>query len=65
MTNEQRRAFDNLVLLCPNDHTLIDDLEPDEWDPERRVHHHQVGAWHRGQHAALGHLAHARSATWP
>jgi hypothetical protein len=29
MSDEERRAFDNLILLCPNSHTLIDDLDPD------------------------------------
>lgn len=29
MRNEERRAYDNLLLLCPNCHSLIDDLDPD------------------------------------
>jgi hypothetical protein len=28
MTDEERYAFDNLILLCPTHHTLIDRLEP-------------------------------------
>jgi hypothetical protein len=34
MTDEQRRAFENLILLCPNDHALIDELERDAHPPE-------------------------------
>jgi hypothetical protein len=33
MTDEQRRAFENLILVCPNDHALIDDLERDAHPP--------------------------------
>jgi hypothetical protein len=29
MTDEQRHAFENLMLLCPNCHRLVDRLEPD------------------------------------
>ncbi len=29
MSDDQRNSFDNLLLLCPNHHKLIDDLEPD------------------------------------
>ncbi len=35
MTPEDRRHFDNLILLCPNCHTLIDDLSPDAYPVER------------------------------
>jgi hypothetical protein len=37
MTDEARRAYDNLILLCPNHHTLIDDLEPDRYLPTERA----------------------------
>lgn len=28
-------AYENLILLCPNHHNLVDDLEPDAWPVER------------------------------
>ena len=28
MTDEQRNDFDNLILLCPNHHRLVDHLRP-------------------------------------
>jgi hypothetical protein len=31
MTEHERNAYENLLLLCPNHHTLIDDLEPDRY----------------------------------
>jgi hypothetical protein len=31
MTEEDRYDFDNLILLCPNHHVKIDDLEPDRF----------------------------------
>jgi hypothetical protein len=34
MTWEERREFDNLILLCPNCHTLIDELDPDAYPVE-------------------------------
>lgn len=34
MTNEERHAFENLILLCPNHHTEIDDVDPDRYPPE-------------------------------
>jgi hypothetical protein len=36
MTDEQRYDFDNLILLCPNHHARIDDLEPDRFTVEMR-----------------------------
>jgi hypothetical protein len=33
-TPEQRQAFENLMLLCPNHHTHVDHLRPDEYPPE-------------------------------
>lgn len=35
MTNAERRDFDNLILLCPNHHHVIDALEPDRYYVER------------------------------
>jgi hypothetical protein len=32
---EDRHHFDNLMLLCPNHHTLIDSLDPDSYSVER------------------------------
>lgn len=29
MTDAERAAYENLILLCPNCHKLVDDLEPD------------------------------------
>jgi hypothetical protein len=34
MTNEQRDGFDNLILMCPNHHQLVDDLEPEKYSVE-------------------------------
>lgn len=34
MTEEDRFDFDNLILLCPNHHVRIDDLEPDLFSVE-------------------------------
>ena len=34
MTNAERYGFDNLILLCPNHHARIDDLEPDRFTVE-------------------------------
>ena len=28
-TDEERRHFDNLILMCPNDHDMVDNLRPD------------------------------------
>jgi hypothetical protein len=35
MTPEARRDFDNLILLCPNCHALIDDLNPQAYPVDR------------------------------
>lgn len=35
MTDEERNAFENLLLLCPNHHRFIDALEPDRWPIDR------------------------------
>ena len=32
---EDRHHFDNLMLLCPNHHTLIDSIDPDSYSVER------------------------------
>jgi hypothetical protein len=37
MTDDERRAFENLMLLCPNHHTEIDDLDPDAYTVERLI----------------------------
>ena len=34
MSDEDRRHFDNLMLLCPSCHRLIDRLDPDGHDPD-------------------------------
>jgi len=31
MTDEERNAYDNLILMCPNHHKLIDRLEPERF----------------------------------
>lgn len=35
LSPEQRDAYDNLILLCPNHHRLIDLTEPEKWSAER------------------------------
>ncbi len=35
MSDAERNAVDNLMLLCPNHHREIDRLQPAEWPPER------------------------------
>lgn len=47
MTDAQRNAYENLILLCPNHHTLIDKIEPDNYTVEelRRM---KVNAEQRG-----------------
>jgi len=34
MTDEQRAHFDNLILMCPNHHVMIDDLEAERFTVE-------------------------------
>jgi hypothetical protein len=34
MTDEERRAYENLMLMCPNHHTEVDDLLPDDYPAE-------------------------------
>ena len=34
MTDEARRDFENLILLCPTDHNRVDNLEPHRFSPE-------------------------------
>ncbi|HEX4434104.1 MAG TPA: hypothetical protein VH012_04690 [Acidimicrobiales bacterium] len=34
MTDKERRHFDNLILLCPNHHSQIDDCEPERFTVE-------------------------------
>lgn len=34
MTDDQRRAFENLLLVCPNHHRRIDRLEPHKFPPD-------------------------------
>jgi hypothetical protein len=31
MTNEERRSFENIIILCPNHHNVVDNLEPDRF----------------------------------
>jgi len=35
MTDEERNSVDNLMLLCPNHHRVIDRASPAEWSAER------------------------------
>lgn len=46
LTDKELCAFENLVLLCPNHHTVVDEIDPDAWTIERleilkRVHEDQ------------------------
>ena len=34
MTEEERWGFDNLILMCPNHHKMIDDMYPDRYTVE-------------------------------
>jgi hypothetical protein len=34
MSDVERGHFDNLILMCPNHHTLVDDLEPHRFSVE-------------------------------
>ena len=53
MSKAERNAIENLMLMCPNHHVLIDDLERDQHPPERLLemkarHERQIaerGAW--------------------
>ncbi len=51
MTDEERRAFENLILICPNCHDIIDNLEPENYTVEtlERI---------KEQHELLGAKAH-------
>lgn len=46
MTDDDRRSFDNLLLVCPNHHRLIDLLNPDDYTAERL---RQIKATHEGR----------------
>lgn len=35
LSPEEVNGFENLILLCPNHHTLIDEVEPDQHPVER------------------------------
>lgn len=35
LPEERLNAFENLLLLCPNHHRVIDELDPDAWPTER------------------------------
>lgn len=35
LSPEERDAYDNLILLCPDHHRLIDLVEPEKWPAER------------------------------
>lgn len=35
MTDDERRSFPNLMLLCPKSHRLVDRLRPQDWPVER------------------------------
>lgn len=37
MTDDERRAFENLILICPSCHARIDRLEPAEFPAERLI----------------------------
>jgi hypothetical protein len=45
MTDAQRNSYDNLILLCPNHHRLIDRLRPEDYPAsdvsEMKAHHEQ------------------------
>lgn len=46
MSDAERNDYDNLILLCPNHHRVVDDLEPAAWRAERLLelkltHEHQ------------------------
>lgn len=63
MTDSERNAIENLVLLCPNHHREVDRLEPLNWSAERLM---QVKAEHEAdcgnkQWANDGHLEHFAS----
>lgn len=51
MTDDDRRAFDNLILVCPNHHRLIDRLQPDDYPADMLRHWkanheaHCAGTW--------------------
>lgn len=68
MSNAERNAFENLMLMCPNHHSLIDDLERDQHPPERLLemkarHERQAvesGAW-KASDAELAGFADAAS----
>ena len=46
LPDDEVNAFENLLLLCPNHHRLIDDLEPDAWPPQRLI---ELKAGHESQ----------------
>ena len=37
LPEERLNAFENLLLLCPNHHRVIDELEPDAWPTDTEV----------------------------
>jgi hypothetical protein len=49
MTDDERDAFENLILLCPNHHRLIDGLEPERHTVEmlRDMKHRHESRWER------------------
>jgi len=64
MTDEERCAFENLILLCPGHHKLVDRLEPEKFSVEvlramkdKAVRRVEVEAW--ADDASLTRLAQA------
>jgi hypothetical protein len=47
MTEAERHDFENLILLCPNHHRMIDDLEPEQHTVEmlRQMKHRHESRW--------------------
>ena len=52
MTDDERRAFANLILLCKPCHTLVDKARPADYSVER------LEAWKRQREGGAGR-------TWP
>lgn len=63
MTEDERIAIDNLMLLCPNHHREIDRLDPLNWPADRLMQlkaEHEAGCEQK-QWASEGHLEHFAS----
>jgi len=48
MTDVARNAYENLILMCPNHHNLIDDLEPDRYSVDVLTEMKQRAELHGG-----------------